>query len=136
MYFNRFTQRAKTAIDLGVESAKSFGHKIVGTEHLLLGLLKEKDGIAAKVLNKLGVTEDILENKIIESGNIVYVSKYSEFNFLATKPTVLFEIVFNYSENLFFSSNKSYIIKAPLDTQEMFKWNDNRETAFGNQAIC
>ena len=66
MYFNRFTQRAKTAIDLGVESAKSFGHKIVGTEHLLLGLLKEKDGIAAKVLNKLGVTEDILENKIIE----------------------------------------------------------------------
>lgn len=66
MYFNRFTQRAKTAIDLGVESAKTFGHKIVGTEHLLLGLLKEKDGIAAKVLNKLGVTEDILENKIIE----------------------------------------------------------------------
>lgn len=66
MYFNRFTQRAKTAIDLGVESAKSFGHKIVGTEHLLLGLLKEKDGIAAKVLNKLGVTEDILINKIIE----------------------------------------------------------------------
>ena len=66
MYFNRFTQRAKTAIDLGVESAKSLGHKIVGTEHLLLGLLREKDGIAAKVLNKLGVTEDILENKIIE----------------------------------------------------------------------
>ena len=66
MYFNRFTQRAKTAIDLGVESAKSFGHKIVGTEHLLLGLLKEKDGIAAKVLNKLGVTEDILQKKIIE----------------------------------------------------------------------
>ena len=66
MYFNRFTQRAKTAIDLGVESAKNFGHKIVGTEHLLLGLLKEKDGIAAKVLNKLGVTEDILESKIIE----------------------------------------------------------------------
>ena len=66
MYFNRFTQRAKTAIDLGVESAKSFGHKIVGTEQLLLGLLKEKDGIAAKVLNKLGVTEDILESKIVE----------------------------------------------------------------------
>ena len=63
MYFNRFTQRAKTAIDLGVDSAKKFGHKIVGTEHLLLGLLKEKDGIASKVLNKLGVTEDILEEK-------------------------------------------------------------------------
>ena len=66
MYFNRFTQRAKTAIDLGVESAKGFGHKIVGTEHLLLGLLKENDGIAAKVLNKLGITEEVLENEIIE----------------------------------------------------------------------
>ena len=66
MYFNRFTQRAKTAIDLGVESAKSFGHKIVGTEHLLLGLLKEKDGMAAKVLIKLGVSEDILEKQIIQ----------------------------------------------------------------------
>ena len=66
MYFNRFTQRAKTAIDLGVESAKKLGHKIVGTEHLLLGLLKEKDGIAANVLNKLGITEDILEIKIVE----------------------------------------------------------------------
>ncbi len=66
MYFNRFTQRAKTAIDLGVESAKSFGHKIVGTEHLLLGLRMEKDGVAAKVLSKLGITEAILESKIIE----------------------------------------------------------------------
>lgn len=60
------------------------------------------------------------ENKIIESGNIVYISKYSDFNFFATKPTELFEIVFEYSENLFFSSNRSYIFKAPLDTQELF----------------
>ena len=84
MYFNRFTQRAKTAIDLGVESAKSFGHKIVGTEHLLLGLLKEKDGIAAKVLNKLGVTEDILENKIIE---IEIASNISPINTEINIPT-------------------------------------------------
>lgn len=60
------------------------------------------------------------ENKRIESGNIIYVSKYSGFNFLATKPTELFEIVFNYSEKLLLSSKKSYIIKAPLDTQELF----------------
>ena len=60
------------------------------------------------------------ENQIIESGNIVYISKYSGFNFLAIKPAELFEIVFNYSETLFFSSNKSCVIKAPLDTQELF----------------
>jgi AraC-like DNA-binding protein len=60
------------------------------------------------------------ENKIIESGNIIYVPKYSGFNFLATKPTELFEIVFNYSEKFILSSKKSYVIKAPLYTQEMF----------------
>ena len=66
MYFNRFTQRAKAAIDLGVDSAKRLGHKVVGSEHILLGLLKEQEGIAAKVLTKLGVTEEYLESKIIE----------------------------------------------------------------------
>ena len=66
MYFNRFTQRAKAAIDLGVDSAKRLGHKVVGSEHILLGLLKEQEGIAAKVLTKLGVTEEYLEPKIIE----------------------------------------------------------------------
>ncbi|MGL5329609.1 MAG: ATP-dependent Clp protease ATP-binding subunit [Peptostreptococcaceae bacterium] len=66
MYFNRFTQRAKAAIDLGIESAKNLGHKVVGSEHILLGLLKEKEGIAAKVLTKLEITEDYLESKIIE----------------------------------------------------------------------
>jgi len=66
MYFNRFTQRAKKAIDLSLESAQKLGHKVVGSEHLLLGLIKEKEGIAAKVLIKLGLTEELLETKIIE----------------------------------------------------------------------
>lgn len=60
------------------------------------------------------------ENKIIESSNIIYVPKYSGFNFLATKPTELFEIVFKYSEKFILSSKKSYVIKAPLYTQELF----------------
>lgn len=60
------------------------------------------------------------ENRIIESGNIIYISKYSGFNIFTTKPTELFEIVFEYSEKLFFSPNSSYIFKAPLDTQELF----------------
>ncbi|HSQ90396.1 ATP-dependent Clp protease ATP-binding subunit [Romboutsia sp.] len=66
MYFNRFTQRAKKAIDLSLEAAQKLGHKVVGSEHLLLGLIKEKEGIAAKVLLKLGLTEELLEAKIIE----------------------------------------------------------------------
>ncbi|MBO3445452.1 ATP-dependent Clp protease ATP-binding subunit [Clostridium sp. CCUG 7971] len=66
MYFNRFTQRAKKAIDLSLESAQKLGHEVVGSEHILLGLLREKEGIAAKVLLKLGITDTILETRIIE----------------------------------------------------------------------
>ncbi|MCR8745924.1 ATP-dependent Clp protease ATP-binding subunit [Romboutsia lituseburensis] len=65
MYFNRFTQRAKRAIDLSLESAQNLGHKVVGSEHILLGLIKEKEGIAAKVLLKLGMTEELIEKRII-----------------------------------------------------------------------
>ncbi|EQF29506.1 negative regulator of genetic competence ClpC/MecB [Clostridioides difficile CD160] len=66
MNFNRFTQRAKKAIDLAFESAKALGHNIVGSEHILLGLLREEEGIAAKVLSKVGFTEAYLEGKIID----------------------------------------------------------------------
>ena len=66
MNFNRFTQRAKKAIDLAFESAKSLGHNIVGSEHILLGLLREEEGIAAKVLSKVGFTEAYLEGKIVD----------------------------------------------------------------------
>ncbi|MGL4911698.1 MAG: ATP-dependent Clp protease ATP-binding subunit [Romboutsia sp.] len=66
MYFNRFTQRAKKAIDLSLESAQNLGHKVVGSEHILLGLIKEKEGIAAKVLLKSGLTAELIETKIIE----------------------------------------------------------------------
>ncbi|NMQ75382.1 ATP-dependent Clp protease ATP-binding subunit [Clostridioides difficile] len=64
--FNRFTQRAKKAIDLAFESAKGLGHNIVGSEHILLGLLREEEGIAAKVLSKVGFTEAYLEGKIVD----------------------------------------------------------------------
>ncbi|PBI19472.1 ATP-dependent Clp protease ATP-binding subunit ClpC [Clostridioides difficile] len=66
MNFNRFTQRAKKAINLAFESAKGLGHNIVGSEHILLGLLREEEGIAAKVLSKVGFTEAYLEGKIVD----------------------------------------------------------------------
>ncbi len=46
-----FTPRAKRVLELAVEEARSLGHNYVGTEHLLLGLLREHDGVAAQVLN-------------------------------------------------------------------------------------
>src|SRR5688500_6791035 len=50
-----FTPRAKRVLELAVEEARSLGHNYVGTEHLLLGLIREGGGVAAKVLLELGV---------------------------------------------------------------------------------
>ncbi len=50
-----FTPKAKKVLEFAVEEARLMGHNYIGTEHLLLGLLKEKDGVAFKVLNTFGV---------------------------------------------------------------------------------
>lgn len=56
------TPRAKRVIEYAVEEARQLGHNYVGTEHLLLGLLRETDGIAAQVLQRLGLKlEDVRE---------------------------------------------------------------------------
>src|SRR3954463_4937392 len=49
------TPRAKKVIEYAIEEARNLGHNYVGTEHLLLGLLREKDGVAAQVLMNLGL---------------------------------------------------------------------------------
>lgn len=52
---DRFTAKAKEAITLAVDAAESLGHNYVGTEHLLLGLIQEGTGVAARVLEECGV---------------------------------------------------------------------------------
>ncbi|PZR70293.1 MAG: hypothetical protein DLM66_04270, partial [Candidatus Dormiibacter spiritus] len=53
--YERFTERAKKVLTLAQEEAERSHHSYIGTEHLLLGLLREGEGLAAKVLNNLGV---------------------------------------------------------------------------------
>ena len=55
---DRFTEKAKNALDLAAGAAEELGHHYVGTEHLLLGLLEEGSGVAARVLNECGVREE------------------------------------------------------------------------------
>src|SRR5215468_3251379 len=50
-----FTPRAKRVLELSVDEARQLGHNYVGTEHLLLGLIREGEGVAARVLENLGV---------------------------------------------------------------------------------
>nr|MCR4925290.1 ATP-dependent Clp protease ATP-binding subunit ClpC [Clostridiales bacterium] len=62
--FSGFTQKANTAINLAVETAENLGHTYIGSEHLLLGLIKEGNGIASKVLADYGVSGDEIEDNI------------------------------------------------------------------------
>src|SRR5688572_9284727 len=53
--FDKFTDRARRVLTLAQEEAQRFKHNYIGTEHLLLGLVRQGDGVAANVLNNLGV---------------------------------------------------------------------------------
>lgn len=54
----RFTNQAERALELATEAAREFQHGYVGTEHILLGLIREGNGIAAKVLEQEGITDE------------------------------------------------------------------------------
>ncbi len=66
--FNRFTERARKVIILAKEEARRFNHDYIGTEHILLGLIREGEGVAAAVLQKLDVS---LENIRLEIEKLV-----------------------------------------------------------------
>ncbi len=53
--FEKFSEKARRVLSLAQEEAQRFNHTYIGTEHILLGLVRETDGVAAKVLNNLGV---------------------------------------------------------------------------------
>lgn len=62
--FGRFTERAQKVLALAQEEASRLGHSGVGTEHILLGLVREGDGIAAKSLTSLGLTGDKVQKEV------------------------------------------------------------------------
>ncbi len=69
--FERFTERARKVVYLAQQEAARLGHNVVGTEHLLLGLLSEGEGVAAKALESLDIRLDKIRDeveKIIGSG--------------------------------------------------------------------
>jgi ATP-dependent Clp protease ATP-binding subunit ClpC len=71
-----FTPRAKKVLELSLREALQMGHNYIGTEHILLGLLREGEGVAARVLNGMGITLDNVKEKIKEILN--RQSYYSE----------------------------------------------------------
>jgi ATP-dependent Clp protease ATP-binding subunit ClpC len=69
--FNRFTERARKVIVFAKEEARRFNHDYIGTEHLLLGLIREGEGVAAAVMQKLGVDLESIRievEKLVQPG--------------------------------------------------------------------
>src|SRR5437762_767946 len=62
--FERFTERARQVVVLAQDEARELKHNYIGTEHILLGLLREEEGAAAQALGELGVTLDQVRTQV------------------------------------------------------------------------
>jgi ATP-dependent Clp protease ATP-binding subunit ClpA len=62
--FQRFTDRARRVVVLAQDEARRLGHNYIGTEHLLLGLIREGEGVAAKALEALGISLDTVRQQV------------------------------------------------------------------------
>lgn len=59
-----FTPRAKRVLELSWDEARQLGHNYIGSEHLLLGIVREGDGVAARVLDKFGIDETSVRKRV------------------------------------------------------------------------
>jgi ATP-dependent Clp protease ATP-binding subunit ClpC len=64
--FERFTDRARRVVVLAQEEARMLNHNYIGTEHILLGLIREGEGVAAKALESLGISLDAVRQQVEE----------------------------------------------------------------------
>ena len=70
-----FTPRVKRMLEISLEEARKLDHNYIGTEHLLLGLLQDSEGVAAKILDNLGVDKGKIRTQVIRSlGEVAAVS--------------------------------------------------------------
>jgi ATP-dependent Clp protease ATP-binding subunit ClpC len=92
--FERFTERARQVVVLAQEEARTLEHNYIGTEHLLLGLLREDEGLAARVLESLDITLERVRAQVVRivgsgeevpSGQIPFTPRVKEVFELALR---------------------------------------------------
>ena len=87
--FNSFTQKANDVLNLAIKAAENFGHTYIGTEHILIGVLKENTSYGAELLTEKGVTLDKIEELIKESTGVGNPTALSPNDFTPTAKRVL-----------------------------------------------
>lgn len=105
MMFGRFTERAQKVLLYAQQEAQIFKHGYVGTEHILLGILKEEEGISKKVLEDMNITEDKIKNLINEYEGKGEISLYKNEIPLTPRTKRLLELSWIEARNL----NHNYI---------------------------
>jgi ATP-dependent Clp protease ATP-binding subunit ClpA len=65
--FERFTDRARRVLTFAQDEARLLNHSFIGTEHILLGVIREGDGMGAEALRRLGVSFEVVRGKVVES---------------------------------------------------------------------
>ena len=87
--FERFTERARQVVVLAQEEARTLKHNYIGTEHILLGLLREEEGLAARVLESLDITVERVRAQVVRivgSGDFTDKLFCSDGQMYATAP--------------------------------------------------
>ena len=97
--FSYFTQRANEALNFAIKSAEEFGHNYVGSEHILLGLLKTDGGIALNTLEEKGITAEDVENLIKEYIGQGMQTKLTPDDFTPRTKRVL-DVAFQYARSM------------------------------------
>ena len=87
--FNGFTEKANKALNEAISSAERFGHTYIGSEHLLLGLLKTDDSVASLLLSKKGVTADKITSLIEDTVGVGNKSELTPEDFTPRAKRVL-----------------------------------------------
>ncbi|HDP70327.1 MAG TPA: ATP-dependent Clp protease ATP-binding subunit [Actinobacteria bacterium] len=83
-----FTPRAKKVLELSLREALKLGHNYIGTEHILLGLIKEKEGMAARTLSEMGINFENVKEQILQLLSGYHDEKTAESQF-AKKKSIL-----------------------------------------------
>ena len=124
--FERFTERARQVVVLAQEEARTLKHNYIGTEHILLGLLREQEGLAAHVLESLGITVERVRTLVIRivgrgeeltSGQIQYAYDVEATNLPALRADS--SLVVNVEPSLSFAMLVPNTAKAPLNNTDV-----------------
>lgn len=126
--FNYFTQKSNEALNLAIKSAENLGHNYVGSEHILLGLLKTESGMAYSALEEKGITASDLEDFIKENIGVGNPTRLTPDDFTPRSKRVL-DVAFQIARGM---------LNSFVDTEHillaLLKENDSYAVRFINSA--